>query len=455
MTSKEERVNALYRDTVCLAPMVRAGTLPLRLLALHYGADTVYGEELIDQKIVHTSRIVNPVLNTVDYVSTKGPRSIVFRTCAIEKEKIVYQMGTANSVRALQAAQHVIQDVAAIDINMGCPKKFSIQGGMGASLLSKPEIASDIIKTLCRNLPSVPISCKIRISATTHETLDFVKAMEMAGASAIGIHAREIHERPTDSAKWEQLRMIPESIQIPVIANGDIFQPQDIAAVKSMTNCSSVMIARGALMNPSIFQTNASTLLPIWDVLSKYCHFAIETDNVYQNSKYNLSRMIAYNQEELGETMSVANLAAIKTAREMYQLFRLDGAYDAWITSKKTCLAKQESYTTTAYAHEDAYVTQNAFFCKMCRKQLQSQADMDVHVKGKKHKKKVREVAATSVLCSGLADETTRRPEPEEETHERVVKKQRLSPLRVEKHAHGKRHSNDDTSNETEQVSFE
>lgn len=87
--------------------------------------------------------------------------TIVFRTCAIEKGKVVLQLGTANAERALTVAKMVENDVAGIDVNMGCPKEFSLKGGMGAALLSDPERAKTILNTLIRNI-KIPITCKIR-----------------------------------------------------------------------------------------------------------------------------------------------------------------------------------------------------------------------------------------------------------------------------------------------------
>lgn len=100
------------------------------------------------------------MLGTVDFID-RNDGTIVFRTCSIEKEKVVLQLGTANADRALKVAKMVENDVAAIDINMGCPKEFSLKGGMGAALLSDPERAKQILTTLIANV-QVPVTCKIR-----------------------------------------------------------------------------------------------------------------------------------------------------------------------------------------------------------------------------------------------------------------------------------------------------
>lgn len=115
-----------YRNKVILAPMVRVGTLPFRLLSSRYGADIVYTEELIDWKLLKTTRKINgknkfgiskacnyqhescaDILGTVDFVDeTDG--TIVFRTCAEERQKVVLQMGTSSPERALRVGKLVM-----------------------------------------------------------------------------------------------------------------------------------------------------------------------------------------------------------------------------------------------------------------------------------------------------------------------------------------------------------
>lgn len=99
-------------------------------------------------------------MGTVDYIDDVDG-CVVFRTCSLERSKVVLQMGTANPERALRVAKMVENDVAAIDINMGCPKEFSLKGGMGAALLYDPERAKAILKTLVENV-KIPVTCKIR-----------------------------------------------------------------------------------------------------------------------------------------------------------------------------------------------------------------------------------------------------------------------------------------------------
>ncbi|KAJ0412471.1 hypothetical protein ATCC90586_005491 [Pythium insidiosum] len=394
-------MSELYRNAVCLAPMVRAGTLPLRLLSLRYGADLVYGEEIIDKRIIATTRVENAVLNTIDYVSKNGD-SVVFRTCAEERGKVVFQIGTADPQLALRAAQHVARDVAAIDVNMGCPKHFSIQGGMGAALLQK----RDIIKTLSSNL-NIPVSAKIRLFPTTEETIEFAKALQDAGAVAIGLHARRVDERPVDDAYWDLLTPVVKALSVPVLVNGDIFNREHLERIQQVSGASSFLIARGALSNASIFRREG--MLDSRQVVLDYLKVAAETDNVFQNTKYNLSRMLPSKVDEAmaadpaGVPVTVAELGATKDNLQMFSLWNLQDLYQehqARFQAKATELGQDSSTALPKgleHKYDDAHVLNRQFFCDVCQLQMLSDKDVELHVKGKRHKKKVRANSAATL----------------------------------------------------------
>ncbi|KAK6151092.1 hypothetical protein DH2020_016024 [Rehmannia glutinosa] len=291
-----------YRKKLVLAPMVRVGTLPFRMLAAEYGADITYGEEIIDHKLLKCERRINDVLGTVDVVE-KGTDSVVFRTCPEERSRVVFQMGTSDAVRALRAAQTVCLDVAAVDINMGCPKSFSISGGMGAALLAKPDLIHDILTTLKRNL-ATPVTCKIRLLKSSQDTVELARRIEKTGVSALAVHGRKVADRPRDPAKWSEIADVVAAVSIPVIANGDVFEYEDFERIKVATGASSVMVARGALWNASIFSPKGK--LPYEDVKREYVRKSILWDNDMKSTKHTLKEMIMhYSCLELPEGKAV------------------------------------------------------------------------------------------------------------------------------------------------------
>ncbi|XP_076547830.1 dihydrouridine synthase 2 isoform X1 [Osmia lignaria lignaria] len=289
-----ERLN--YENKLILAPMVRIGTLPMRLLALDYGANIVYTEELIDWKLLRSFRRENNVLGTIDYVD-KTDGTITFRTCPRERDQIVLQIGTCDAARALKVAKMIEQDIAGIDLNMGCPKLFSLVGKMGAALLQEPETAMNILKTLVDNL-SIPVTCKIRVLPDLDKTLELCELLASTGISAIAVHGRTVNERPQHANRNEILREISKKLSIPVIANGgskEIQKYSDIFKFKEVTGCSSVMLARAAEWNCSIFSKDG--LLPMEDVIKSYLKYAVDCDNPPSNTKYCIQNILREQQE--------------------------------------------------------------------------------------------------------------------------------------------------------------
>lgn len=109
------------------------------------------------------------------------------------------------------------KDVAAIDINMGCPKEFSIKGGMGAALLSQPEKVRSIMSNLVRGC-NVPITAKIRLLSSHEATVAFCKMLEECGVSAIGVHGRTREQRPRHANNNEAIAAVAKELTVPVIA---------------------------------------------------------------------------------------------------------------------------------------------------------------------------------------------------------------------------------------------
>ena len=247
----------------------------------------MYSEELIDRRLITATRRAAAAPGVVEFVNEKTGQH-VFSTVAREAGRNVLQIGTANATLALQAATIFARDVAAIDINMGCPKPFSTHCGMGQGLLSTPELAADIIGTLRRNLP-IPVTCKMRVLGSAAESVEFARRMEAAGAVAIGVHARYKHERPNDRAHWVDVRPIVDAVRVPVLVNGDVFVYEDIARARAATGASSVMIARGALRSPAVFRPVDTDAL---DVCRKYVQHATDVGNYAPNSKFCLMHFL-------------------------------------------------------------------------------------------------------------------------------------------------------------------
>lgn len=285
-----------YRNKLILAPMVRVGTLPMRLLALEYGADLVYTEEIIDWKLLRAERLTNDVLGTIDYIDTTDG-TVVFRTCAEERNKVILQIGTASVERAVAVAKMLQQDVAAIDVNMGCPKDFSIKGGMGVALLYDLPRAKAILEGLVSSV-TIPVTCKIRILPDLEETVQLAKELQSTGISAIGVHGRTKTERPRHPVNEEAIAKVASALHIPVIANGgsqSITRRHDVVQFARRCGTTSAMVARAAEWNCSLFRADGP--LPLDDVIRRYITLSVRYDNSPSNTKYCVQMMLRSLQE--------------------------------------------------------------------------------------------------------------------------------------------------------------
>uniref|UniRef100_A0A8C9W4R5 Dihydrouridine synthase 2 n=1 Tax=Scleropages formosus TaxID=113540 RepID=A0A8C9W4R5_SCLFO len=306
-----------FRNKIALAPMVRVGTLPMRLLALDYGADIVYCEELIDIKMVQCRRVENELLRTVDFVAPD--ERVMFRTCRREQDSVVFQMGTADPERALAVARLVENDVAAIDVNMGCPKEYSTKGGMGAALLSDPDKIEAVSTFGSHRGRASPEHLQME------ETVQLAKRIEKTGVAAIGVHGRTKEERPQHPVHCDVIKAVVEAVSIPVLANGGsldlVKSHSDIESFRSATGTSSVMLARAAMWNPSIFRPQG--MLSLEQVMDAYIRHAVRYENHASNTKYCLCQMLRERMESpLGKLLHAA-----QTNAEICEAFGLGDFY--------------------------------------------------------------------------------------------------------------------------------
>ncbi|KAJ6601151.1 hypothetical protein DFH09DRAFT_900423 [Mycena vulgaris] len=245
-----------FKNGVFLAPMVRSGALPTRLFALKHGATLVWGPEIVDKAILHAERAVDPTTGVISY---NGKSRAMFTTHPIEKPYFIYQIGSSDPELAVQAARVVMQDVSGIDLNCGCPKPFSTHSGMGAALLTNPDLLCSILTALRAAMPpEITVSAKIRLLPSQEDTLKLVERIVNTGISALTVHCRTRTMRDKDAALVGRLKEIVDFVAamgkgIAVIENGDCTGAEDAKRIRNLTGAHSVMIARGAEANPSCF----------------------------------------------------------------------------------------------------------------------------------------------------------------------------------------------------------
>lgn len=206
-----------------------------------------------------------------------GQQSKAMFTChPLEKPYFIFQIGSANPELAVQAAKVVMEDVAGVELNCGCPKPFSTSGGMGAALLSTPDLLCSILSALRRELPPhISVSAKIRLLSTQDETKALVSRILDTGVNCLTIHCRTRSMRKTEPARIERMREIVQYIRtlgkdVAVVQNGDCVGYEDARKIRAITGtltrrfslhhtltlfqgADSCMIATAAESNPSVF----------------------------------------------------------------------------------------------------------------------------------------------------------------------------------------------------------
>ena len=148
-----------------------------------------------------------------------------------------------------------------LDINMGCPAPKIVKGGDGSALMCQPKLAEEIIRAVVQAV-DVPVTVKFRKGwdADSQNYLDFAKMAEAAGAAAITLHGRTRSQQYSGTADWDVIREVKQAVCIPVFANGDVAEPEDAVRILAHTGADGVMIGRGSLGDPWLFE-RANALL--------------------------------------------------------------------------------------------------------------------------------------------------------------------------------------------------
>ncbi|MDR1913784.1 MAG: tRNA dihydrouridine synthase DusB [Clostridiales bacterium] len=226
---------------VYLAPMAGVTNRPFRLLCNEQGCDITVTEMISAKALSYNNARTLGMLETNKYLTNHYPLTAQF-----------FGREPALMANAARIAESMGFD--AIDVNMGCPAPKIVKNGEGSALLKEPALAGLIVEAMSKAV-TIPVSAKIRsgYDANHINAVEIAKILESSGASSIVVHPRTKDQFYHGKADWHIIKSVKLSVEIPVIANGDIDSPEAARAVCNQTNCDGVMIGRAALGNPWIF----------------------------------------------------------------------------------------------------------------------------------------------------------------------------------------------------------
>lgn len=224
---------------VCLAPMVGLSHLSFRRLLRNYLPDeakVIWPTEMLSSRKLPLENVGQ----TPETLRDGDEHYLCPQILGNEEEPI------RESVSRL-----VNWGASAIDINMGCPVQKALRHNYGVALMGDPEYAAEVVKMTVRN-SKVPVSVKLRAGLTgdINYVVNFVRGLENAGASWISFHPRSAEQKRRGSADWEQIRILKDSVKLPVIGNGDVQVADDVFNMLDETGCEMVMVGRALTARP-------------------------------------------------------------------------------------------------------------------------------------------------------------------------------------------------------------
>ena len=223
-----------------MAPMEGLTDSPFRSICVKYGADLVFSEVVHVDTIIHAHDKCRKML---EFSSKEHPYIIQIKG-----------KDPDNFRKVLEILKPYKPD--GIDINFGCPAKRAIRSESCVALLHQPALAKKIIQTVVKHSP-FPVSIKTRIGIGQVKLLDFLKKIQVnkLGLAGFTLHGRTKEQGFAGAVDYQIMKQVKKYLQMPMLANGGIYNVADAQTMLEKTNADGVMIARGAVGRPWIFKS--------------------------------------------------------------------------------------------------------------------------------------------------------------------------------------------------------
>lgn len=310
--------NIKLENPFLLAPLAGVSDAPFRRICKQMGAAMVYTEMVSGKGLYYKDKNTDNLLKTYE-----------------DEMPVAYQVfGSEPDILAYTARKLADRPNAILDINMGCPVPKIVKNGEGSALLKNVDLIYRLIEVTVAEAKK-PVTIKIRIGFDNNciNAVEVAKAAEAAGAAAVAVHGRTREQYYTGKADWSMIAKVKQSVDIPIIGNGDIFSGEDALRMLDETGCDMVMIARGAQGNPWIFRDALAlwngeikpeppTILEKLKIINKQCEYILAEKGEYIGVREMRKHIAWYLKGIKGSAHLRAEINKKKSFKEINELLK-------------------------------------------------------------------------------------------------------------------------------------